>query len=77
MNTEIDWRHIVAATLAVGLILYGGFRLMTARPEQPNAKVVAGPNARLEDAPEHPPANTGWPQGAAAGGVQAGFPTGR
>lgn len=63
MKNDVDWRHIVAAVLVVAGIVYGGFRIMTAKPEEPNAKVVAGPNARMEDAPEHAAPVVGAPQG--------------
>lgn len=73
MKQDVDWRHIVAAVAVIAGIVYGGFRLMTAQPPPPNAKAVAGPNARTEDAPEFGPA-AGAPQGGASGTLPASLP---
>lgn len=54
MQQEIDWRHLMGAVVLVGLLVFAGFQIANRPAEQPRAKAPAGPNARLQDAPEMP-----------------------
>lgn len=52
MQQEIDWRHLVGAAILIGLLVFAGFRIVNGPPELPRAQAPAGPNARMQDAPE-------------------------
>jgi hypothetical protein len=59
MQQEIDWRHMVGAAILIGLLLFAGFQIANRPPELPRAQAPAGPNARMQDAPETPPGASG------------------
>jgi hypothetical protein len=67
MQSQIDWRHYAGAGLLIVLVLAIGWKVLNGPPEMPREPAPAGPNARMQDAPERPP---GQP-------APAGFPTAR
>lgn len=52
LRRETNWCHWLAAGLVVFLLL-AGWRYLT-RPTLPTAVAPAGPNIRMQDAPEGP-----------------------
>ncbi|MGV3722117.1 MAG: hypothetical protein ACO1SX_14495 [Actinomycetota bacterium] len=59
MQQDIDWRHLAGAVVLLGLLVFAGFQIANRSPEPPRAPAVAGPNARMQDAPEHPATTAG------------------
>lgn len=62
MQKEIDWRHLVGAGVLLVLLVMAGWMMVNRPAELPRAEAPAGPNARLQDAPELPPVGTGLPR---------------
>jgi hypothetical protein len=54
VQREVDWRHLTAAGVLLCLLLLAGWRLLAGPAAPPNAPAPAGPQARMQDAPEAP-----------------------
>jgi len=50
---------MVGAVVLVGLLAFAGLQIVNRPPELPREPAPAGPNARMQDAPEHPPGAIG------------------
>jgi len=67
MQSEIDWRHYLAAAGVVLVLVAGGWKMLSRGPEAPNAPANAGANARKQDAPEALAPGASSPQGVNPG----------
>ncbi len=59
LQKEVDWRHWTAGAVVLTLLLLTAFWVLSRPPAASTAAAPRGPQARMQDAPEAPPAAPG------------------